>query len=1479
MTIGRPMMTTERIYPFIYHIFLLTLLLIPINKVYADLQDDLTNKVKAELIQQLNERGHPELAAYLNGIDPQKLGTYAGRISAGEGKQVLEQIFNEKKDAASAFLWDKSKDYAQGVVGPEAIRWLEFAESHAGALEDMVGKTYAGDWQGAGNTFWTYAKDQVKAKLKEKVKQVSMDAVKNALNSLFGHVVKDAGGWYLAVVELWIQEIKAFEEYMKTESYKFSFRKDNNPNNPVITRTLCIQFASNRRYGFTREQAFTEQNDKNPSPVPLIDMIYAGGQGSTVGQGGRWWRQSKWNFLEENGRNLSKEELINLFEACYIRLQISRETLKHDQIRGLTIAHKHLFGTIKKGMDIEKAKIITIFDQFKNKIPTKFELHIKVTDTKTNNPLKDVLLHWDGNSDKTNKNGLVIDSYPLKKLDSNRNLYVRAYKLGYKDTELSFTFQTIKSTYSADTNTAEVKIPMQPLEKLKLTVYVKDKETKKFLSTDATIKADFQKEQNTTFGKASFDYKYVELKLAQSSGITKLILKTSASGYKSDETSILIDRFIEVSESTTDPELTIYLEKEAPKNIELIVDLVDANSGKEITEPGNVKPDHQVEQSIKNGSASFTFKVSELRNHALLGMTNIAINTKVNGYKQKDSVTVTAKELLEKIADNKTSLTVTILMVPDSSASIDHFEVKCDKPEIFEDQTSICEAVIYDKAGNATDVSKQASWTPVYVDLSKGKVAGLEVAKIESLPYTVNAEATFIAPKNKGGKTWTANKSVLVKPRGSLPQPGITVSKSSNKSTIHTGDLVTYSYQLNNPGNVPLSNVSISDDKCAPVNFVTGDSNRDSKLDLNETWLYECTMALSSDTTNRVQVLGEDASGSKVNNSATATVKVLSIPIPAPLPCPPPKVVVPSIIGQSEAVAKDNLKLKTLRGVVIKREYNKSIAIRQVITQSPLEDECVDPNSAVNLWVSHGPEKSDPPLEKAFTAEFDCGDSFELEPGNFLGRSCGIIVRGWKDTDARVKVKFSYSKSNGIEIIPGNWSAAPFNMFNPGISDYYDRYIFTESFKAKDDAPSGVTPVTITVSQKGAGSITLETNVFVLPKGIPASSGAGIRPPAIPVNGSGGEYCVWRYKMFGDRPNCFNFAIAKCGKPLYAAPNYELVGVNMTWGEAGNRMVELGSYFDDAYDCREEQIVDTDGDGTSDNEDLCPNNSEKIVEGQCGCDLADTDTDNDGIPDCLDRCTKGIDRDTDGDGFADCEEKCPTNPDRQEPDECGSCWVYDTDKDGVLDCEDECPNDPKKTEALQCGCNESETDTDGDLWPDCIDQCPSNPEKTALKDDIEVFLKKIDSEIQPARKALHDCKGMSVFSDLKNLKAQLIKEQCDSAPGISIRLKEIEFLEKTIDPKNCSGEAEKACDIAPNTTSVKTGEFYGVSDRFWGFGGTHCYTSEEASKSAAVEGRTIKASGDKCTKCPKGFGRAVYNGSEACIKCPEGKHYSNGCCR
>ena len=90
---------------------------------------------------------------------------------------------------------------------------------------------------------------------------------------------------------------------------------------------------------------------------------------------------------------------------------------------------------------------------------------------------------------------------------------------------------------------------------------------------------------------------------------------------------------------------------------------------------------------------------------------------------------------------------------------------------------------------------------------------------------------------------------------------------------------VTYNYTVTNPGVVAMSNITVTDDTCSPVSYISGDTDADNRLDTTETWSYSCTMTLSTTTTNTVTATGL-ANGFTATDTANATVVVSSATVP-----------------------------------------------------------------------------------------------------------------------------------------------------------------------------------------------------------------------------------------------------------------------------------------------------------------------------------------------------------------------------------------------------------------------------------------------------------------------------------------------------------------------------------------------------------------------------------------------------------------------
>jgi hypothetical protein len=113
--------------------------------------------------------------------------------------------------------------------------------------------------------------------------------------------------------------------------------------------------------------------------------------------------------------------------------------------------------------------------------------------------------------------------------------------------------------------------------------------------------------------------------------------------------------------------------------------------------------------------------------------------------------------------------------------------------------------------------------------------------------------------------------------------PLIHIVKKPNVFTISTGGTVTYTYTITNPGTAPLSNVTVTDDKCTglPGRVVghPGDLNRNNLLENNESWSFTCKSRLYQTTTNVGTAVGT-ANGLTATDFALATVIVTTPKLP-----------------------------------------------------------------------------------------------------------------------------------------------------------------------------------------------------------------------------------------------------------------------------------------------------------------------------------------------------------------------------------------------------------------------------------------------------------------------------------------------------------------------------------------------------------------------------------------------------------------------
>ncbi len=118
----------------------------------------------------------------------------------------------------------------------------------------------------------------------------------------------------------------------------------------------------------------------------------------------------------------------------------------------------------------------------------------------------------------------------------------------------------------------------------------------------------------------------------------------------------------------------------------------------------------------------------------------------------------------------------------------------------------------------------------------------------------------------------TDDATVTVAPPADLAR--IYLHKTASVTDLPAGGgEVTYTYAVWNIGNVPLTDVTLVDNKCSPISAPTGDANDDSILDLTETWTYTCTMTLTATTTNLATATGHHGEDTTID-AAEVTVTV-----------------------------------------------------------------------------------------------------------------------------------------------------------------------------------------------------------------------------------------------------------------------------------------------------------------------------------------------------------------------------------------------------------------------------------------------------------------------------------------------------------------------------------------------------------------------------------------------------------------------------
>jgi uncharacterized repeat protein (TIGR01451 family) len=114
---------------------------------------------------------------------------------------------------------------------------------------------------------------------------------------------------------------------------------------------------------------------------------------------------------------------------------------------------------------------------------------------------------------------------------------------------------------------------------------------------------------------------------------------------------------------------------------------------------------------------------------------------------------------------------------------------------------------------------------------------------------------------------------------GFTPNPDIAITKIPGVVQAHEGDAINYTYIVTNPGNVPLSNVAVTDNMIKDVTYQSGDTNGDDRLDTHETWIFTATYNITTDDAtplvNTAAAAGTYARSQTIIAWATASVDIM----------------------------------------------------------------------------------------------------------------------------------------------------------------------------------------------------------------------------------------------------------------------------------------------------------------------------------------------------------------------------------------------------------------------------------------------------------------------------------------------------------------------------------------------------------------------------------------------------------------------------
>src|SRR5437773_7626258 len=197
--------------------------------------------------------------------------------------------------------------------------------------------------------------------------------------------------------------------------------------------------------------------------------------------------------------------------------------------------------------------------------------------------------------------------------------------------------------------------------------------------------------------------------------------------------------------------------------------------------------------------------------------------------------------------------------------------ISCPAPITVDCASASCQAtlVVGVADGDPLTVVWSVDGTPAHTSLVP---AGGNSASFTA-SFAVGTHAITLSVSDPSSCLATCSTTVGVRPSVVLTHPQINIVKTTNNTNndsapgiqVLAGSTVTWTYIVTNPGDEPLTSVSVVDDHIGSLSAHTGDANSNGLLDVGETWTYT---AAGTAVRGQYSNLGTAAGTGNVSNKA-----------------------------------------------------------------------------------------------------------------------------------------------------------------------------------------------------------------------------------------------------------------------------------------------------------------------------------------------------------------------------------------------------------------------------------------------------------------------------------------------------------------------------------------------------------------------------------------------------------------------------------